>query len=234
MPSHRWKAGGGALKWLLSALLLILPSAAGGRGSGDGGTAAAADHSSARQIDRWSPYIEEASARFGIPQDWIRLVMRAESGGRTMVGGRPITSSAGAMGLMQLMPGTWAEMRATHGLGPDPHHPRDNILAGAAYLRALYDRFGYPGLFAAYNAGPARYAEHLASGRRLPAETIAYVAAVGANPPRTAANVLKEHRQAGIFASLLDFPRRDIEPPPSPAASDALFVRLSTASAQAE
>jgi membrane-bound lytic murein transglycosylase B len=103
--------------------------------------------------------------------------MRAESGGRTRLAGRPITSHAGAMGLMQLMPGTWREMRALHGLGPDPHAPRDNILAGTAYLRAMYDRFGYPGLFGAYNAGPARYGAHL-RGRRLPAETISYMAAV--------------------------------------------------------
>jgi soluble lytic murein transglycosylase-like protein len=104
--------------------------------------------------------------------------MRAESGGRTHLDGRPIVSRAGAMGLMQLMPGTWREMRAALGLGHDPHQPRDNILAGTAYLRAMYDRFGYPGLFAAYNAGPARYAAHLATGRRLPRETVAYVASV--------------------------------------------------------
>jgi soluble lytic murein transglycosylase-like protein len=104
--------------------------------------------------------------------------MQAESGGRTTLRGRPITSSAGAQGLMQVMPGTWADMRAAHGLGPDPHDPRDNILAGTAYLRAMYDRFGYPGLFAAYNAGPARYSEHLSAGRRLPSETVAYVSRV--------------------------------------------------------
>jgi hypothetical protein len=54
--------------------------------------------------------------------------------------------------------------------------PRDNILAGAAYLREMYDRFGSPGFLAAYNAGPARYAEHLATGRPLPRETRAYMA----------------------------------------------------------
>jgi hypothetical protein len=80
-------------------------------------------------------------------------------------------------------------MRTLHRLGPDPHDPRDNILAGTAYLRAMYNRFGYPGLFAAYNAGPERYARHLSTGRRLPAETIAYVAdmargAVAAQPSR--------------------------------------------------
>jgi soluble lytic murein transglycosylase-like protein len=109
----------------------------------------------------------EASGRFGVPESWIRRVIRAESGGRTMMNGRPIVSHAGAMGLMQLMPGTWREMRAALRLGHDPHYPRDNILAGTAYLRAMYERFGYPGLFGAYNAGPARFAEHLRTGRRF-------------------------------------------------------------------
>jgi hypothetical protein len=132
-------------------------------------------------LDRWSVHTAEASARFGVPVEWIRRVMRAESGGRTALNGRPLVSHAGAMGLMQLMPGTWREMGAALRLGPDPHDPRDNILAGTAYLRTMYDRFGYPGLFAAYNAGPARYARHLATGRGLPAETIAYVAQVVGN-----------------------------------------------------
>ena len=127
---------------------------------------------------RWAREVAEASRRFGLPEPWIRRVIAAESGGRTMIAGQPTVSSAGAMGLMQLMPGTWREMRARHGLGPNPHDPRDNILAGTAYLRAMYDRFGYPGLFAAYNAGPARYADHLATGRGLPLETRAYVARI--------------------------------------------------------
>lgn len=132
----------------------------------------------AQSIDRWRPYIDEASTRFGVPAEWIERVMRAESGGRTTLGGRPITSRAGAMGLMQLMPGTWAAMRARLGLGPDPHAPRDNILAGTLYLRLMYDRFGYPGLFAAYNAGPRRYSPYLAGRQHLPAETRAYLAQV--------------------------------------------------------
>lgn len=133
-------------------------------------TPAAAD-----PVARWQPLIEAASARCGVPSLWIAEVMRAESGGRTELNGRPIVSRAGAMGLMQLMPGTWTEMRALLRLGVDPHAPRDNILAGACYLRRLYERFGHPGLFAAYNAGPARYAAHLARGKRLPAETRAYL-----------------------------------------------------------
>ena len=76
-------------------------------------------------VERWRPFIAEASQRFGIPQAWIAAVMQAESAGLTHLNGRPITSHAGAMGLMQLMPGTWAAMRRRHGLGPDPHDPRD-------------------------------------------------------------------------------------------------------------
>ncbi|PBB89934.1 lytic transglycosylase [Mesorhizobium sp. WSM3864] len=102
------------------------------------------------QLRNWQQFVAEASRRFRVPQAWIYAVMDAESGGNTMRDGRPITSRAGAIGLMQVMPATYAEMRVAHGLGPNPHDPRDNILAGTAYLRAMHDRFGFPGLFAAY------------------------------------------------------------------------------------
>jgi soluble lytic murein transglycosylase-like protein len=183
-------------------------------------------------LDRWADHISEAARRFEIPESWVRRVMRAESGGRTMMNGRPIVSRAGAMGLMQLMPGTWREMRAALRLGDDPHHPRDNILAGTAYLRKMYDRFGYPGLFGAYNAGPGLYGEHLASGRRLPMETIRYVAAVA--PGRR--SVSGKEKEAAPIPAL--FAIRPIGPPAElsegAAASmmrgDSLFVRLSSAS----
>ncbi|EIZ77986.1 lytic transglycosylase catalytic subunit [Novosphingobium sp. Rr 2-17] len=130
---------------------------------------------SSPSIERWRSIIAEASQRFGVPQAWIAAVMNVESRGNTHLAGRPIVSRAGAMGLMQLMPGTWLAMRQIHGLGTDPHAPYDNIMAGSAYLRAMYDRFGYPGLFGAYNAGPARYAEHLRTGKPLPPETRGYI-----------------------------------------------------------
>jgi soluble lytic murein transglycosylase-like protein len=139
--------------------------------------AVCATPAAAEPVDRWAPYIAEASSRFDIPNAWIRRVMRLESGGRALADGRPVVSRAGAMGLMQLMPGTWRDMRALVGLGADRFAPRDNILAGTAYLRLIYDRFGYPGLFAAYNAGPSRYAAFLAGARKLPRETRVYVAA---------------------------------------------------------
>jgi len=134
-------------------------------------------------LDRWHGFIAEASRRFGVPEAWIRAVMQAESSGRTMLDGLPLTSRAGAMGLMQVMPDTYEEIQRAHGLGPNPHDPRDNILAGTAYLRAMYDRYGYPDLFAAYNAGPERYDEYLQRGRPLPAETRAYLAAIAQTDP---------------------------------------------------
>lgn len=138
-------------------------------------------------VGRWSAEIDRAAARFGLPARWIAAVMRAESGGHVQLDGRPITSVAGAMGLMQLMPGTWADMRTMLGLGHDPHAPRDNILAGSAYLALLHRRFGYPGLFGAYHAGPGRYGQYLAHGRPLPRETRSYMATILAGLAREGA-----------------------------------------------
>jgi len=92
----------------------------------------------------------------------------------------PITSPKGAMGLMQLMPETWQEMRLRYGLGDDPYDPHDNILAGTAYLRELADRFGI-GAFAAYNAGPGRFAAYLDGSQSLPAETRKYLGRIASS-----------------------------------------------------
>ena len=150
---------------LLSGLLLAAPICA---------TANAQTVSGERpsRADPYAAFIAEAAQRFGVPEHWIRAVMRVESAGNMRA-----ISSAGAMGLMQVMPATWTDLRARHRLGSNPYDPRDNILAGAAYLREMHDRYGSPGFLAAYNAGPGRYEEYLA-GRPLPAETRAYVAAL--------------------------------------------------------
>ncbi|CDX12028.1 Lytic transglycosylase [Mesorhizobium plurifarium] len=120
--------------------------------------------------DPYAAHIVEASRRFRVPQLWIRAVMHLESARDPRA-----VSRKGAVGLMQIMPETWAELRLRHQLGRDPFDPHDNILAGAAYLRELYDQYGSPGFLAAYNAGPGRYEASL-RGRPLPAETRAYVA----------------------------------------------------------
>lgn len=117
--------------------------------------------------------VRQAAEQNAIPATWVRAVLQAESAGDSRA-----VSSAGAMGLMQLMPGTWKDVRRTLNLGNDPFDPRDNIAAGAAYLRWLHDRYGDAGFLAAYNAGPGRYDDHLTTGRPLPAETVSYVASV--------------------------------------------------------
>ncbi len=152
----------GALTRMLPAILLL-----------------AATPAHADEVARWQPLIEEASTRFGIPVSWIERVMHAESRGHTTLDGLPIRSWAGAMGLMQIMPGTWKDVRARLALGNNPDDPRENILAGTFYLRLMYDRFGYPGLFGAYNAGPGAYAAYLAGKRQLRDETVAYLGTVG-------------------------------------------------------
>lgn len=150
--------------FLLTGLAIALPP---------GTTAAAqgAPPERASPADPYAAFVTEAARRFDIPQAWIRTVMRVESRGDVRA-----LSPKGAIGLMQIMPATWAEMRARYALGSDPYDPRDNIMAGAAYLRELHDRYGSPGFLAAYNAGPGRYEEYRDNGRPLPAETRAYVA----------------------------------------------------------
>ena len=144
----------------------------------DGGIAGAEPVATEQQnvaiaADPITAVIAEASQRFGIPASWIRAVIQAESFGDVRA-----LSPKGAMGLMQIMPESWATLRSRYGLGADPFDARDNILAGTAYLRELLDRYGSPGFLAAYNAGPARYEDHLATGRALPAETQAYVTSI--------------------------------------------------------
>ena len=156
-----------ALLFLLSGLALGLSPA----------PQALAETVQAGRSEIGGPYaadIADAAQRFGIPVGWIVAVLAAESSGDPVA-----VSPAGAMGLMQLMPATWADLRVRHGLDRDPYDPRDNIMAGTAYLREMWDRYGNVGaMLAAYNAGPGRYDEYLAGGRALPGETRDYVAAL--------------------------------------------------------
>lgn len=124
-------------------------------------------------VGLFADFVAEAAQRFGVPALWINVVMMEESAGDVRA-----VSRQGAMGLMQIMPDTWEDLRSRHGLGLDPFDPRDNILAGTAYLREMHDRYGSPGFLAAYNAGPRRYEEYLTTARELPVETQVYVAAL--------------------------------------------------------
>ena len=126
--------------------------------------------------DPWGPYIREAATRYGVPGQWVRAVMHQELDGQEQA-----VSPVGAMGLMQVMPQTYEELRVRYGLGDDPYDPHNNILAGAAYIREMYDRYGAPGFLAGYNAGPQRVDSYLAGTADLPDETVNYLAAVTPN-----------------------------------------------------
>jgi len=178
-------------------------------------------------------HIAEAARRFGIPRTWIRAVMEVESAGNPRA-----VSHAGAMGLMQIMPGTWAELRVAYRLGNDPFDPRDNILAGVAYLRQMYDRFGSPGFLAAYNAGPARYQDHLDTGRALPLETRNYLAILaprigdGTNVARAVSRpqTTQDWRDAPLFAAMAEegqTPGDDTQRIVADASQNGIFVPLS-------
>jgi hypothetical protein len=220
--------------------------------TGGGGVAyaepvAAKPPSVATTVDRLAAFVAEASQRFGIPASWIRAVMRAES-----LGDVRALSPKGAMGLMQIMPATWAGLRLRYGLGANPYDAHDNIIAGAAYLRELHDRYGAPGFLAAYNAGPARYEDHLATGRPLPAETRAYVALLApligggsVDDAIVVAVVARSWTQAPLFAARAENSPARAQPSSAPPSgqpsiggtaqdwtaltpqSDGLFVRTS-------
>jgi soluble lytic murein transglycosylase-like protein len=185
----------------------------------------AATPAQADGVARWRSYIGEASARFGVPSAWIERVMLRESGGRTELAGRPIRSAKGAIGLMQLMPATWASMRTALALGDDPDDPRDNILAGTYYLRLMYDRFGYPGCFAAYNAGPGRYAAWLAGTAPLPRETVAYLGAIGIQPAAPARIDAQLPSPPSLFAVQREPAVVTVTDPPQPSATILFAIR---------
>lgn len=148
--------------------------------------------------------IGEAALRFGVAEDWIRAVLRAESAGNPRA-----LSRVGAMGLMQIMPATWSDLTARFGLGADPFDVRANILAGAAYLRAMRDRYGdLPSTLAAYNAGPRRVDDWRKFGRPLPGETLAYVTRIAVRLSQGASGSVpalpvpaRDWRVAGLFSS---------------------------------
>jgi hypothetical protein len=179
---------------------------------------------------RLARFVSEAALRFGIPTSWITAVMQAESRGVVRA-----VSPKGAMGLMQIMPDTWSGLRSRYGLGADPFDPHDNILAGAAYLRELHDRFGALGFLAAYNAGPGRYEDHLATGRPLPAETQAYVTALapllrdgGSVPDNIITAIIRSWTDAPLFPVRRGDSSR-IPPPSSDGASKQRAVASSAA-----
>jgi hypothetical protein len=121
--------------------------------------------------------IEEAARRFNVPASHIRAVMATESANKPGA-----ASPKGAAGLMQIMSPTYNELAKKHQLGPDRFNPRNNILAGTAYIRQLNDQFGgsWDDTFGAYNSGPGRWGLVKAGKQNAPAETTNYIRNVNA------------------------------------------------------
>jgi hypothetical protein len=181
LSRHLWRNDGIrhlARTGLPLVLLCALSACGGGQQAYTGGGRSYGYAAPGPPEDPWGPYIREAAARFSVPERWIRAVMHQESGGHAYLNGQPITSDAGAAGLMQVMPATYAELRAQYNLGDDPYNPHDNIIAGTAYIREMYDKYGSPAFLAAYNAGPMRVEDYLAGRASLPNETVNYLASV--------------------------------------------------------
>jgi soluble lytic murein transglycosylase-like protein len=101
-------------------------------------------------MEDWEAFTREEAARQGLDPDLAVRVMRQESGGDQRA-----VSPKGAVGRMQLMPGTARDM------GVNPKDPYQNIVGGVRYLKQNMDEFGSPELaLAAYNAGPDAVRKH--------------------------------------------------------------------------
>ena len=195
-------------------------------------SAVAPPPSDASVVHPLAAHVAEAARRFGIPEAWIWAVMHVESRGAPRA-----VSPAGAMGLVQLMPATWTILRARYGLGIDPFDSHDNIMAGAAFLREMHDRYGNPtAMLAAYNAGPGRYDDHIVRGRPLPVETRAYVAQLadiigGSGDTELAAASLPDPfawRRASLFTRTANAPapvQTTADPAGTDMPMDSLFIR---------
>jgi soluble lytic murein transglycosylase-like protein len=96
--------------------------------------------------NQYDALIEQYAREQGVRSDLVRAVIQVESGFNARA-----RSAKGAMGLMQLMPATAAELGVKN-----PYNPRENIRGGVGYLRSLLDRYGNDETLAlaAYNAGP--------------------------------------------------------------------------------
>ncbi|MDR2302072.1 MAG: transglycosylase SLT domain-containing protein [Deltaproteobacteria bacterium] len=117
--------------------------------------------------------IQRVSEALGMDPSLIKAVIKTESNFN-----RKAVSSAGAKGLMQLMPGTAKEMGVK-----DPFNPLDNIWGGARYLKRMLDSYGgnLNKALAAYNWGPGNVNRHGTASKNMPRETRRYIEVVNRN-----------------------------------------------------
>lgn len=126
-------------------------------------------------VTQWRSAIENAARLEHVNAALIRAVIEVESNACERLEGKPITSHAGAMGLMQLLPATWSSYRDRLQLADDPYNADDNILAGSAYLHDLIQELGLFDGLAAYFAGAKNIAEHRLDDELPSSATMAYL-----------------------------------------------------------
>ncbi len=214
---HRTDASTAEVWHRLGTALSIIATTASLATAANGATAAqmaipAASFTTSSRNNLLAKFVDEASRRFDVPAAWIRAVMLAESSGNPIA-----VSPKGAIGLMQIMPKTWEDLRTRYNLGVDPFDPHDNILAGAAYLRDLYERFGEGGFLAAYNTGPTGFENYLAGIRPLRDETTNYLAKLQGLLPD-----LQIGGRMNAVVSTTRWRQATLFPTPSPAAPSPL------------
>ena len=124
--------------------------------------------------DPWGPFVRESAAEYGVAEELIHAVIRAESQGCQWLNGHPMRALSGEIGLMQIPPSIYTLIRGRIHVGPDPYLPRDNIRAGAYSLSLMIRQFGLPDGLSAYQFGPTELAAARAAGRQAPPATQHY------------------------------------------------------------
>jgi hypothetical protein len=133
-------------------------------------------------VAAWSPGILEAGRRHAVAPELVAIVALVESGGHPEA-----VSPSGAVGLMQVMPATAADIARRRGIDPasvELTDPEQSLDFGAWYLADQLKRFGRAEdpdwrqsvafAAAAYNGGPGSLERHVSGGTPLPAETVSY------------------------------------------------------------
>ncbi len=139
-------------------------------------------------VDSHGPIFEAAAREWNVDPRLLRAVATQESGGNPNA-----RSRAGAVGVMQLMPGTAKDLGVT-----DLTNAEQSIYGGAKYLSQMLDRYKHPEIaLAAYNAGPGRVDAFLKGGA-LPDETLKYVPAVKAHFERL--GPVADRRASGVMS----------------------------------
>lgn len=180
-----WVLGGAGVLWLLSQRDQVAGAVEWGA---DTVQAAVSGWQTVKQGPQWVPVLNVAENQNGIPSNLLARVAYQESHFRPEIIDGSMPSSAGALGILQLMPHYFSTVRV-----PRPFSPQDTaaqIQQAADELARLYRHYQDWGLaLAGYNDGQGNVDSYLAGNRDLPAKTVSYVSEVLADVPVSGASI---------------------------------------------